>query len=55
MVALGHNPRRAECLPFVFESKGDQGKLLGQMIWTREIYFESARTQLKRAWPCLAA
>ena len=55
MVALGHNPRRAECLPFVFEGKGDQGKLLGQMIWTREVYFESARTQLKRGWPCLAA
>jgi hypothetical protein len=29
--------------------------LLGQMIWTREVYFESARTQLKRGWPCLAA
>src|SRR5208282_5216646 len=52
LVALGHNPRIAECLPFVFEGKGDQGKLLGQMIWTREIYFESARTQLKRGWPC---
>ena len=55
VVALGHNPRRAECLPFVFEGKGDQGKLLGQVIWTREVYFESARTQLKRGWPCLAA
>jgi hypothetical protein len=52
---LGHNPRLAEHLPFVFEGKGDQGKLLGQVIWAREIYLESAGTQLKRGWPCLAA
>jgi hypothetical protein len=55
VVALGRNPRRAECLPFVFEGKGDQGKLLGQMIWTCEIYLESVGTQLKRGGPCLAA
>jgi len=53
-VALG-NPRRAEFLPFVFEGNRDQGKLLGQVIWTREVYLESARTQLKGRWPCLAA
>ena len=49
------NPRRAEFLPFVFEGNRDQGKLLGQVIWTREVYLESARTQLKGRWPCLAA
>ncbi len=54
-VALGYNPWPAEFLPFVFEGNRDQGKLLGQVIWTREIYFESARTQLKGRWPCLAA
>ncbi len=54
VAALGHNPRRAEFLPFVFEGKRYQGKLLGQMIWTREIDFESARTQMECGWPCLA-
>ena len=54
-VALGNNPRRAEFLPFVFEGNRDQGKLLCQVIWTREVYLESARTQLKGRWPCLAA
>jgi hypothetical protein len=29
--------------------------LLGQMIWAREIHFESARIQPKPGWPCLAA